>query len=692
MQNMDPGEWNQTFSQIQRKGVLLNENVLKENFLDVVNKAFDKEMGFGYISDNGYKPRARVILQGKNPFIDNHTGLLSPVMEGHLPYSQVYHLAWGGDSVDAGTTYCILRHFLHVPSLSGDELNSIKVAMCSVENVDSIDYKVSSFENGSEVVERKFSVKEEIKEENYSTTVTNMVVTQERKQSVTITDNGNHVDKKPLQKKSTQLLLEQMNQIVRPIANTSAEGFAPGQVVLTVHKAKDIEKKGFVGKADPYVVLTYGTQKEKSATVNNNHNPVWQITGYLDVEEQSSNEITIEVFDDDIGKDDFLGKTIVDIHEICKEKEFVNKWIPLTECKSGEILISAKFIPLQRITRPVGHISLTLHKAKKIEKKNMLKKADPYVLIKLGKDKHKTKTVNNSHNPTWNYAVEMEITEASPRQISFEVFDDDIGNDATLGNVTLDLDTLMQKQKFENQWSQLENCKSGQLLISAKFNPSPVVEEIETDFNHTVMSVKREVITEKFEEKMANMESMEEPSVVLKKVSQQRLENKSNQSIEFVDPIYSDDQFVVVEKKTNNWFMVVSPHQNLPISVNLVPFKQPSEPNSPIFIYPLPKGGFHNIKRVVHSGKGLKKCGYEKACVLRAGEPYQFWTDVQGKNYNLGNLKTETFGPDRSWVVYKPEYFEAQDYIEATLRQSEQAEPLFSGPISLYDTLNVEAA
>ena len=103
-------------------------------------------------------------------------------------------------------------------------------------------------------------------------------------------------------------------------------------------------------------------------------------------------------------------------------------------------------------------------------------------------------------------------------------------------------------------------------------------------------------------------------------------------------------------------------------------------------------GGFHNIKRVVHSGKGLKKCGYEKECVLRAGEPYQFWTDTHGKNFNLGNLKTETFGPDKSWVVYKPEYFQPKNYIKATLKQSEQAEPLFSGPIPLYDTLNVFAA
>ena len=30
---------------------------------------------------------------------------------------------------------------------------------------------------------------------------------------------------------------------------------SPGYVVITIHKALDIEKKGMVGKADPYVVL-----------------------------------------------------------------------------------------------------------------------------------------------------------------------------------------------------------------------------------------------------------------------------------------------------------------------------------------------------------------------------------------------------------------------------------------------------
>ena len=76
---------------------------------------------------------------------------------------------------------------------------------------------------------------------------------------------------------------------------------------------------------------------------------------------------------------------------------------------------------------------------------------------------------------------------------------------------------------------------------------------------------------------------------------------------------------------------------------------------------------------------------------MRAGEPYQFWVDAQGQNFNLGNLRAETFGPDSSWVAYKEEYFKPQDFIEVTL-SSEQTGPEFSGPISLYDRLNVEAA
>ena len=60
------------------------------------------------------------------------------------------------------------------------------------------------------------------------------------------------------------------------------------------------------------------------------------------------------------------------------------------------------------------------------------------------------------------------------------------------------------------------------------------------------------------------------------------------------------------------------------------------------------------------------------------------------KFINGGAETTLCWGPDRSWMVLKPEYFKAQDYIEATLKLVEKEEPVFSGPISLYDRLTVD--
>ena len=53
MKSMEPSEWKHVFANIHRQGLLIDKNVLTDNFQDVVNKAFDLDMGFGYISENG---------------------------------------------------------------------------------------------------------------------------------------------------------------------------------------------------------------------------------------------------------------------------------------------------------------------------------------------------------------------------------------------------------------------------------------------------------------------------------------------------------------------------------------------------------------------------------------------------------------------------------------------------------------
>merc|ERR1711892_275930 len=122
-----------------------------------------------------------------------------------------------------------------------------------------------------------------------------------------------------------------------------------GQICITVYKARDIEKRGKFGKADPYVKMTLGNQKAKSATVKNNHNPEWNFKATFDVDQNTTQNINIAVFDDDFGKDDSLGSTLLDISKVQEHHQLLNQWIPLEKCKSGAVLLSAEFVPVEKV-------------------------------------------------------------------------------------------------------------------------------------------------------------------------------------------------------------------------------------------------------------------------------------------------------------------------------------------------------
>ena len=197
----------------------------------------------------------------------------------------------------------------------------------------------------------------------------------------------------------------------------------------------------------------------KSGTVDNNHDPVWHFTGQLSVLDKDEN-IKLTVFDEDIGKDDFLGETNLSVEELRRSGEITNKVLNLENCKSGRLTISAKFVPLENMKKTKGKLSLIVHSGKKLEKKNKLKKADPYLVVKVGEENFKSATINNNNSPVWEFKVELDYMESSPRQASIEVFDDDIGKDAPIGNVTLDINEVVKASKIEQTYK-LANCNGG---------------------------------------------------------------------------------------------------------------------------------------------------------------------------------------------------------------------------------------
>merc|ERR1712228_989720 len=78
-------------------------------------------------------------------------------------------------------------------------------------------------------------------------------------------------------------------------------------------------------------------------------NPEWEYTANFHIKPKNADSISISVFDEDFGKDDTLGSATFYLRSVQEYKSLKNQWIPLQNCKSGEVLVSAEFLPLSDI-------------------------------------------------------------------------------------------------------------------------------------------------------------------------------------------------------------------------------------------------------------------------------------------------------------------------------------------------------
>merc|ERR1712037_961657 len=129
-------------------------------------------------------------------------------------------------------------------------------------------------------------------------------------------------------------------QKVASEAQFRAKG-AKEELHLSVERARDLEKRGMFGKADPYLQISFGEQTVKSKTINNNLNPDWNFKTSFIVEENNKNDLIIEIYDKDTAsKDDLMGKASILPADLSKLKQA--QWIPLQGVKSGELYLSAE--------------------------------------------------------------------------------------------------------------------------------------------------------------------------------------------------------------------------------------------------------------------------------------------------------------------------------------------------------------
>ena len=76
--------------------------------------------------------------------------------------------------------------------------------------------------------------------------------------------------------------------------------------------------------------------------------------------------------------------------------------------------------------------------------------SDPYVKIRLGRQKHKSRIINHNLNPVWNESFSYTTNDLNELMV-FKVYDHDWGSlDDFMGRATVKLTTLNQTESVES--------------------------------------------------------------------------------------------------------------------------------------------------------------------------------------------------------------------------------------------------
>ncbi len=79
----------------------------------------------------------------------------------------------------------------------------------------------------------------------------------------------------------------------------------------------------------------------------------------------------------------------------------------------------------------LGSLNIVVIAAQGLRAADVGGKSDPYVLIKLGQEEFRSRTVRKSINPAWNQRIKLYVYKHSPQHLDVSVWDEDTGKVST---------------------------------------------------------------------------------------------------------------------------------------------------------------------------------------------------------------------------------------------------------------------
>lgn len=198
------------------------------------------------------------------------------------------------------------------------------------------------------------------------------------------------------------------------------------------------------------------------------------------MEKNLRKEIYIQVYDSEISQEKLLGRAVYEKTENdnIQLKSFDGSFTFQSLVQTTEK--NAKNI-LEKIS-----LALTIAKAKDLEKSDYIGKSDPYIVATYRDKVFKSKTINNDQNPNWNFKIILELEEPLDNDdIIVEIYDEDYDEDDRIGEKVFKIQELLSCDKIEDQWVELDKCKSGEIMFSSKVTRREIRESLRIETSTT---------------------------------------------------------------------------------------------------------------------------------------------------------------------------------------------------------------
>uniref|UniRef100_A0A8C6VGQ6 Extended synaptotagmin-1 n=1 Tax=Naja naja TaxID=35670 RepID=A0A8C6VGQ6_NAJNA len=106
-------------------------------------------------------------------------------------------------------------------------------------------------------------------------------------------------------------------------------------------------------------------------------------------------------------------------------------------------------------------------------------KSDPYVKVRLGGQKFRSRVIKEDLNPRWSEIYEVIVSNTPGQEVEFDLYDKDVDRDDFLGRCKIPLKRVLIS-KFVDEWLPLEDVKSGRLHVKLEcLPPIPSAAELE---------------------------------------------------------------------------------------------------------------------------------------------------------------------------------------------------------------------